>query len=162
MEKTKFGWTIMSAGKEVNVNEIFAMQTSSTDYDNVCRLDVLGLQDSPTGDQSVFDKEFEEQLQRSPDGRYETGLPRRENHPNLANNKSGSLQRLGRLARRVERADLLGKNDKVIKDQLNRGIVQRAGETPQGREFFPCSVYRTTGAYARVVYPSQTGGEGVC
>ena len=97
---------------------------------------MLGLQDSPTGDQSVVHEEFEEQLQRSPDGWYETGLPWRGNHPTLANNKSGSLQRLGSLARKLERADLLEKYDEVIKDQLNRGIVERAGEIPQGREFY--------------------------
>jgi hypothetical protein len=50
-EKTKFDWTIMSPGKEVNLNEMFMTQTSSADYEKLCRLDVLGLEDSPTGDQ---------------------------------------------------------------------------------------------------------------
>ena len=51
-EKTKFGWTIMSPGNEVNASEMFlTAQTSSTDYMKLCHLDVLGLQDSPTGDQ---------------------------------------------------------------------------------------------------------------
>ena len=40
-EKTKFGWTIMSPGKEVNVNEMFLTQTSSADYESLCRLHVL-------------------------------------------------------------------------------------------------------------------------
>ena len=51
-EKTKFGWTIMSSGNEMNASEMFlTAQTSSTDYEKLCRLDVLGLEDSPTGDQ---------------------------------------------------------------------------------------------------------------
>ena len=126
----------MSPGKEVSVNKIFAPQTSSTDYESLCRLDVLGSQDSPTGDQSVVHKEFEKQLQRSPDGWDETGPPWRGNHPTLTNNKLESLLRLGSLARKLERADLLEKYDEVIKDQLNLGIVERADETPQGREFY--------------------------
>ena len=41
----------MSPGEEIDVNEMFLTQTSSADYESPCRLDVLGLQDSPTGDQ---------------------------------------------------------------------------------------------------------------
>ena len=135
-EKTKFGWTIMSPGKEVNVNEMFLTQTCSADYESLCRLDVLGLQDSPTGDQGEIHKEFQEQLRRSPDGWYETGLPWKGNHPPLSNNKSGSLKRLESLTRKLERLDLMEKYDKVIKDQLEQGIVERADENPTGREFY--------------------------
>ena len=46
-EKTKFGWTIMSPGKEIEVNDLFLTQTSSADYESLCRLDVLDLKDSP-------------------------------------------------------------------------------------------------------------------
>ena len=74
-EKTKFGWTIMSPGKEVNVNEIFLTQTSSADYEKLCRLDILGIEDSPTGDQGEVYKELQEQLQRSSEKWYETTLP---------------------------------------------------------------------------------------
>ena len=50
-EKTKFGWTIMSPGNEVNANEMFlTTQTSSMDYEKLCRLVFFGLEDSPTGD----------------------------------------------------------------------------------------------------------------
>ena len=135
-EKTKFGWTIMSPGKEVNVKEMFLTQTSSADYESLCRLDVLGLQDSPTGDQGEIYKEFREQLRRSPDGWYETSLPWKGNHPPLLNNKSGSLRRLESLTRKLERLDLVEKYDQVIKDQLQQGIVERADECPTGREFY--------------------------
>ena len=37
--------------------------------------------------------------------------------------------------RKLERSDLLKRYDKVIKDQLEPGIVERASEVPQGREF---------------------------
>ena len=46
-EKTKFGWTIMSPGNEVNANEMFlTTQTSSMDYEKLCRHDVLELEGS--------------------------------------------------------------------------------------------------------------------
>ena len=90
-EKAKFGWTIMSPRKEVDLNEMFMTQTSSADYERLCRLDVLGLEDSPTGDQDEVYKEFKEQLQRSSERWYETTLPWKGNHPPLPNNKSGSL-----------------------------------------------------------------------
>ena len=119
-----------------NLNEMFMTQTSSADYEKLCRLDVLGLEDSPTGDQDEVYKEFQEQLQRSSERWYETTLPWNGNHPPLPNNKSGSLRRFNSLVRKLERSDLLKRYDKVIKDQLEQGIVERASEVPQGREFY--------------------------
>ena len=54
---------------------MFLTQTSHVDYEELCRLDVLGLRDSNEYDQSVVHEEFKEQLKRSPEGWYETGLP---------------------------------------------------------------------------------------
>ena len=128
----------MSPGKEVNVNKIFLTQTSSADYEKqkLCHLDILGIEDSPTGDKGKVYKEFQEQLQRSSEKWYETTLPWKGNHPPLPNNKSGGLRRLDNLAKRLERLDLLDRYNKVIKDQLEQGIVERANEVPKGREFY--------------------------
>ena len=52
-EYTKFGWSLMSLGAETDVNNMFLTQTSMTDYELLCRLDVLGLEDTPRGDQNV-------------------------------------------------------------------------------------------------------------
>ena len=62
---TKLGWTITSPGHELNTTNMLLTQTSSADYEELCRLDVLGLEDSPTGDQGVVYEEFKEQLWRS-------------------------------------------------------------------------------------------------
>ena len=94
-EFTLFGWTIMSPGTEQNLDSMFLAQTTSTSYEELCRMDVLGLEDKPNGDQSVVYEEFIEQLSRSPEGWYETGLPWKGDHPPLPSNKSGSLKRLG-------------------------------------------------------------------
>ena len=74
-EKTKLGWTIMSPGKEVDLTPMFCTQTSHVDYDNLCKLDVLGLADTSTGDQAEVYAEFKEQFTQDAEGWYETGLP---------------------------------------------------------------------------------------
>lgn len=72
-------------------NTMLLTQTSQSDYEELCRLDVLGLADTPEHDQSMVHAKFKEQLQRSPEGWYETGLPWRGNHPELPTNKQGSI-----------------------------------------------------------------------
>ena len=72
---SKFGWTITSPGQELDMTNILLTQTSIMDYEELCKLDVLALADTPTGDQSVVYEEFKEQLRRSEEGWYETGLP---------------------------------------------------------------------------------------
>ena len=96
-EYTLFGWTIMSPGTETDLDKMFPAQTASSNYEELYRMDVRGLEDKPNGDQSVVYEEFLEQLSRSPEGRYETGLPWKGDHPPLSSNKSGSLKRLGSL-----------------------------------------------------------------
>ena len=82
---TKLGWTITSPGKEIDTASMLLTQTSRVDYEDLCKLDVLGLADSPSGDQSVVYDEFKEQLRRSEEGWYETGLPWKGNHTPLPN-----------------------------------------------------------------------------
>ena len=71
---TSFGWTIMSPGAETNLSNVYLTRSSSTDYEELCSLGVLGLEDKPAGDQQAVYSEFQEQLVRHPEGWYETGL----------------------------------------------------------------------------------------
>ena len=137
-EKTRFGWTIMTSGAEdVDVGtKIFLTQTSVTDYDELCRLDVLGLEDSPTGDQETVYAEFREQLKRRDEGWYETGLPWKGNHPSLPSNEKGSLRRLNSLVHKLERSNLLSSYDEIIQDQLAKGVVERVTEPAAGVKFY--------------------------
>lgn len=82
-EYTHFGWTIMSPGMETNLDSMFSMQMASNDYEELFRMDVLGSEDQPTGDQSIVYTEFLEQLSHSPEGWYETGLLWKGDHPPL-------------------------------------------------------------------------------
>ena len=136
-EYTRLGWTIMSPGKELDLGNMFLTQTSAIDYQKLCNLDVLGLEDKPSGDQKTVYEEFKEQLTRSSEGWYETSLPWKRNHPPLPNNRTGSLKRLENLVRRLERRGQLKRYNGIIQDQLNQGIVERADEAgSDGKEFY--------------------------
>ena len=50
-EYTRLGWTIMSPGQELDLGNMFLTQTSVIDYQELCKLDVLGLKDKPSGDE---------------------------------------------------------------------------------------------------------------
>lgn len=63
----------MPAGKEAHLSSLYLARTSSTDYEQLCNLDVLGFQERPNGDQPVQD-DFKEQLRRSEEGWYEMGM----------------------------------------------------------------------------------------
>ena len=52
-EQTRFGWTIMYSGAEVDIGNMFLTQTSVAEYEELCRLDVLGLEYTPIGDHRV-------------------------------------------------------------------------------------------------------------
>lgn len=71
----------MSSGKKcLNETNILLSQTSHVEYEELCRLDVLRLEDKPIDDQSGVYDELKEQLVRGEEGWYETGLPWRGNH----------------------------------------------------------------------------------
>lgn len=135
-EKTKFGWTIMSPGRDIDHTNMLLTQTSHVDYEELCRLDVMGLQDVPEHDQRAVYAEFREQLVRHPEGWYETGLPWKGGHPPLPNNKAGSLRRLAQLQPKLQHLGVAEKYAETIEQQKSEGIVEIASEPPQGKEFY--------------------------
>ena len=136
-EQTRFGWTMMSPGKEIDLGNVLLTQTSSVDYENLCRLDVLGLKDTSPGSQENVYEEFQEQLTRSHEGWYQTGLPWKASHPPLQSNEVGSLKRLNSLTKRLEKnPELLEKYNNIIKEQLEDGVVERVTESAQAKEFY--------------------------
>ena len=123
-EKTKFGWTILSPGVEFDRKKMMLTQTSQVDFDQLCRLDVLGLADSSENDQSSVHTEFREQLERNPKGWYETGLPWKPNHPPLPTNKMGSRRRLENLVKRLKSNDRYHDYNAIIQQQLDEGVIE--------------------------------------
>nr|XP_058950553.1 uncharacterized protein LOC131778181 [Pocillopora verrucosa] len=126
----------MSPGTETDLDNMFLVQTASNDCEELYRMDVLGLEDAPSGDQSVVYAEFRKQLRCSPDGWYEAQLPWKGDHPPLPSNESGSLKRLGSLVQRLKKTGRLDKYDAIIQDQLREGIVEEADMPASGKEFY--------------------------
>ena len=73
-EKSKFGWTIISFGQDVDIFNLCLARSSTTDYHNLCKLDVFGLEDDNDKITEPASNRFKEQLNRSSKGWYETGL----------------------------------------------------------------------------------------
>ena len=68
---------------------------TTANYERLCTVDVLGLPDSPGGDQQEVYREFREQLTRDErEGWCETSLLWKGDHPPLPNNQASSLRRL--------------------------------------------------------------------
>eukprot|EP00795_Rhopilema_esculentum_P000506 gene506-10185_t len=100
-ELTGFGWTIMSPGYEIESNNMFFAKSALADFDKLCSLDVLGIQDKAEKD--IVIQDFKDQLERSPEGWYRTGLLWKSEIPDLPDNEQGSKSRLKRLVQRLER-----------------------------------------------------------
>ena len=158
-ELTKLGWFIMSPGKEFDHAHMLLTQTTQHNYEELCHLDVLGLADTSEHDQESVYSEFKEQLVRSPEGWYETGLPWRGNHPPLPSNKEGSLRRLNNLTRKLSCDGITGEYNRIIEEQKNQGIVELASNAPTGQEFYlphkPVIRQSAQSTKTRVVYDAS-------
>lgn len=84
----------MSPGAKKARETMLPTQTTQKDYEELCRMNVLGLADTSQNDQIIVHVEIKEQLVRNAEGWYETDLPWRENNPELPNNKRRSLDSL--------------------------------------------------------------------
>ncbi len=135
-ERTKFGWTNLSPGVEFDRKKMMLTQTSQVDFDQLCRLDVLGLADSAENDQISVYTEFQEQLERNPKGWYETGLPWKPNHPPLLTNETGSRQRLENLVKRLKANDRYHDYNAIIQQQLGEGVIEAAPVEATGTEYY--------------------------
>ena len=154
-ELTKFGWFLMGPGYEFDSNVMLLTQTSQVEYEELCRLDVLGLEDTPRHDQSMVFSEFKEQLTRSPEGWYETTLPWKPNHPELPNNEYGSMKRLKSLTKKLRREHLTEKYDTIIREQLAEGVIEKVPH-PLNRSDTP-SPHPSIGSDTQV--PKTTEGD---
>jgi hypothetical protein len=128
-EKTALGWTIMSPGREMNHSFLMFTKSSQKDYMHLCSLDVLGLEDRAEGDQGSVYQEFKEQLTKREDGRYETSLPWKANHPELPTNYHVAKRRFQSLFNQLDKQpELLETYHSIIENQLDEGVVEVAPE----------------------------------
>lgn len=112
-------------------------RTSSTDYEQLCSLDTLGLKDRADRNQQSVHEKSTKRLRQNVDGWYETGLLQKHGHKPIPNNKQRSLRRLENLGKKLQRElNLLAQYDDLIQDQLVTGIVERVTSEPVGKEFY--------------------------
>ena len=135
-EKTIMGWTLMSPGQEEAFNPLLLTQSTSTDYEQLCALDVLGLEDAPENDQGVVYQEFKEQLTRNEAGWYEANLPWKGIHPSLPTNELGSRRRVENLIKKLQRSGEYENYNAIIQEQFQEGIVEPAPQVAKGKEFY--------------------------
>ena len=72
-ELIKLGWMIMSKGQEDH-SKVHLTQSETHEYEQLCRLKVLGLDDTSDADQHTIYTEFKEQLQWSKNVWYQSEL----------------------------------------------------------------------------------------
>jgi hypothetical protein len=135
-ERTKLGWMILSPGAEFDKTKMFLTQTLQMDFDKLCRLDILCLADSAENDQLPVDEEFQEQLERSTKGWYETGLPWRSNNPPLPTNEMGSRRRLDNLVKRLKTSYQYDHYNDIITQQLEDGVIELAPQEASDNKFY--------------------------
>ena len=136
-ERTHLGWEITSPGKDRDVTSMMLTRNSLCDHDQLCRLDVLGIEDSPTGDQIYVYQEVQDQLKCKADGSYETSLLWKPGHSPLDNNKNGSLSRLSNLIRKLRKHPKEFEHyNQIIQTQLSEGIIEKAPKEVKGTEFY--------------------------
>ena len=138
-ELTKFGWTIISPGQdEMDVNRLYLTHCSALDYEDLCKLDVLGLEERENITENfdpVFEK-FKKQLTRSPEGWYETNLLWKSDEM-IGSNKNGSLGRLNNLIKKLKKdPELFQKYDEIIQNQIQDGIAEKVTADPVGKTFY--------------------------
>jgi hypothetical protein len=77
----------------------------------------------------------------------------------LPNNKQGSLQRLSKLGKNLQRKDLIAAYNEVIENQVKENIVERAPVQASGQEFYiphkPVVREATSSTKLRVVYDAS-------
>ena len=87
-------------------------------------------------DGSVY-SDFKEQLTKIEQGYYEIGILWKADALELPDNKQGSLARLDRLVQRLNRQpELFDQYDEVMKDQEEKGIVEKAHHNPESKAFY--------------------------
>ena len=129
----------MSPGKEVKPSKLMVIKTSTDNYENLYRLDILGVTDRISDEGTVHHK-FKEQLRKDKNkGWYKTGLIWKDNCSTLTSNQSRSLGKLRKLLRNLQKnKKLFELYGQLIQEQLAEGVIERVTEEENfgQREFY--------------------------
>ena len=164
-ELTKLGWVVVSPGNSSEVTNLLFSKTSLHDYENLCSLDYLGIEENHVkSDDLIYDK-FRKQLGRNSKGYYETNLIWKEGHSLLSGNKYGNIGRLNNLVKNLRRTNKLEVYDSIIQEQRANEIIKKVeveeeNETVSERVFYLPHIPVIRGSAEttkiRIVYDAST------
>eukprot|EP00795_Rhopilema_esculentum_P015888 gene15888-7220_t len=92
-EHTRLGWKLIFSGADADAGKMFFVKGTLADYERLCNLDVLGLENHQQREEDSVYSEFREQLKQQLQGYYETEILWKANCPPLQDNKARSLAR---------------------------------------------------------------------
>ena len=110
--------------KEINTTNLLFTQTSSVDYEDLYKQNVL-----------LSTKNSRNSCREATRDGTRHDSRGKGNHSPFKTNKEGSLRRLANLVRKLEKSNSIDECNVVIQEQLEAGIVERAALTVEGREF---------------------------
>ena len=100
------------------------------DYQKLCDLDVIDLNTQLKEEETIY-QDFKDQLTKSQEKWYETGLLWKPGVDSLPNNKARSLARLSELIQRLEKnPQLYEQNQEIIQEQEEKGIIEKVTQEP--------------------------------
>ena len=134
LEGTKLGW-IIHGGDYSTAQCLFTREP--TDYERLYSLDVLGVEDRGENDQLDVYREFQENVTRTDEGRYQVNVPWIPGSTLSNNNLEPSRKRLHNVSRKINQdKDLKKEYEQIIENQLKERIIERAPEQPTGDRLF--------------------------
>ena len=131
---TMLGWTIYGSPlvEEGDTAKQFFLKPGREEFEKLSSLDVLGLVDAGTREDTSIHKDFLQQLTKTPARYYETRLPWKEDHVPLPANKNLAAARLISTRRKLENTGKLQEYDQIMREQISNGIMGPVPAQPMG------------------------------
>ena len=135
VEETTFGWLIHGGDDYSSDQCMFVRETN--ECEQLYSLDVLGVEDRSEKDQMEVLTDFRESVTRQEDGRYEVSIPWIPGARLYGTNEQPSRIRLANVNKKLSKdRSLKVEYEKIVKDQLANGIVEKAPEKPAGKRTY--------------------------
>ena len=159
-KQTKMGWVIMSPVRESDLVSSLYTRILVSDFDRLCDIDVLGVEDNHLGhDENVY-KKLKQKLKRN------EGEKGRGGGLVNSNNKSGSLGRLKSILKQLQQnPETFKAFHQVIRGQLVNNLTEKVSKNQSGnpKEFFlphrPVIRQNAGSTKLRVVYDTSAKSE---
>ncbi|MCG8033321.1 MAG: DUF1759 domain-containing protein, partial [Candidatus Thiodiazotropha taylori] len=121
-----YGNDVTESGLYTNMDEVYPHKPDLEDFWNVESIGVL--EDSETRHDDIVRREFKENV-KFENGRYQVTWPWKDKHPDLPVNRELALGRFkSSLLKMRNKPELLKTYDSIIKDQLEKGIIEKVSK----------------------------------